>query len=201
MVVMRRVTTLVLAATVLVSTAAIASTTESYFDRSYNFSNIRSFVVQQQEQISTDKLANNSIWGKLIRETLEGNLRTHGIAQQSDGPADIKVTFSVEVTERLETRFVDYGFPGSGGPYGYGMGPYYGGGWGGWYGGGVDVYTIPYLESRLIVDMVDAKTNQLIWRGFNTDELQLDDVNKDLPDAASDVLKRFYKDARIGVQN
>ena len=113
---MRRVTTLVLAATVLVSTAAIASTTESYFDRSYNFSNIRSFVVQQQQQISTDKLANNSIWGKLIRETLEGNLRTHGIAQQSDGPADIKVTFSVELTERYDTRFVDYGFPGAWGP-------------------------------------------------------------------------------------
>ena len=77
----------------------------------------------------------------------------------------------------------------------------YGGGWGGWYGGGFNVYTVPYLESRLIVDMVDAKTNQLIWRGFNTDELQLDDVNKDLPDAAADVVKRFFKDTRIGVRN
>jgi hypothetical protein len=199
MVVMRRVTTLVLAATVLVSTAAIASSTESYFDRSYNFSNIRSFVVQPQQQISTNKLANNSIWGNLIRETLEGNLRTHGITQQREGPADVKITFSIELTERYDTRFVDYGFPGSWGPYG--MGPYYGGGWGGWYGGGFNVYTIPYLESRLIVDMVDTKTNQLIWRGFNTDELQLDDVNKDLPDAAADVLKRFYKDTRRGVEN
>ena len=195
---MRRVTTLVLAATVLVGTAAIASTTESYFDRSYNFSNIRSFAVQQQQQISTDPLANNSIWGKLIRETLEGNLRTHGITQQREGPADIKVTFSVELTERYDTRFVDYGLPYSWGPWG--PGSYWGGGRGGWY-GGYEVYAIPYLESRLIVDMVDTKTNQLIWRGFNTDELQLDDVNKDLPDAAEDVLKRFYKDARIGVQN
>jgi hypothetical protein len=196
---MRCVTTLVFAATVLVGTAAMASTTESYFDKSYNFGNIRSFAIQQQPRISTDQLANNSIWGSLIRETLGGNLRTHGLAQQNEGPADIKVTFSVELTERYDTRFVDYGFPGSWGPWG--LGPYYGGGWGGWRGGGFDVYTIPYLESRLIVDMVDAKTNQLVWRGFNTDELQLDDVQKDLPDAVGDVLKRFYKDARIGTQH
>jgi len=195
---MRRVTTLVLAAIVLASTAAIASSTESYFDRSYNFGNIRSFAVQPQQQISTDPLANNSIWGKLIRETLEGNLRTHGIAQQREGPADIKVSFSVELTERYDTRFVDYGLPYSWGPWG--PGAYWGGGYGGWR-GGYEVYAIPYLESRLIVDMVDTKTNQLVWRGFNTDELQLNDVNKDLPDAVEDVLKRFYKDARIGVQH
>jgi hypothetical protein len=195
---MRRVTTLVLAATVLVGTTAIASSTDSYYDRSYNFGNIRSFAVQPQQRISTDPLANNSIWGNLIRETLEGNLRTHGIAQQSEGPADIKVTFSVELTERYDTRFVDYGLPGSWGPWGYG--PYYGGGWAGWH-GGYDVYTIPYLESKLVVDMVDAKTNQLVWRGFNTDEIQLDDVQKDLPDAVGDVLKRFYKETRIGAQH
>ena len=114
-------------------------------------------------------------------------------------PRTSKLTFSVELTERYDTRFVDYGLPYSWGPWG--AGSYWGGSWGGWPGGGFDVYTVPYLESRLIVDMVDAKTNQLVWRGFNTDELQLDDVEKDLPDAARDVLKRFYKDARIGVKH
>lgn len=196
---MRRVTTLVLAAMVLASTAAIASSTESYFDRSYNFGSIRSFAFQPQERISTDPLANNSIWGNLIRGALGGNLRTHGFEQKSDGVADVKVTFSFELTERYDTRFVDYGLPYSWGPWG--MGSYWGGSWGGWPGGGYDVYTIPYLESRLIVDMVDAKTNQLIWRGFNTDELQLNDVEKDLPDAAFDVLKRFYKDTHLGEQH
>ena len=193
---MRRVTTLVLAAIVLASTAAIASTTESYFDRSYNFGNIRSFELQPQAKFSTDPLANNSIWGNLISGTLGGILRTHGFAQKSEG-ADVKLTFSFEITERYDTRFVDYGFPYSWGPWG--PGSYWGGGWGGW--GGYGVYTVPYLESTLIVDMVDAKTNQLIWRGFNTDELQLNDVEKDLPDAASDVLKRFYKDTRRGVEH
>jgi hypothetical protein len=38
--------------------------------------------------------------------------------------------------------------------------------YGGWYGGQVDVYQ--YNEGTLIVDIVDAKTNQLVWRGTAT---------------------------------
>jgi hypothetical protein len=49
--------------------------------------------------------------------------------------------------------------------------------------------------------MVDGKTNQLAWRGFNIDDIQLNDVDKDLADAANDVLKKFYKDAHIGVKH
>jgi hypothetical protein len=188
---MRRITTVVLAATIAAGTAAIASTTESYYDKSYNLGGIRSFSFEEQERVSTDPLANNSLWGGLIRDALQGNLRAHGFEPVSDGRADVILSFSVQVAERYDIRYYDYGFPSYWGPWSgnwfWGWGPGYG-----------DVMAYPYLESTVIVDMVDARTNRLVWRGFNKDRLDLDDVNEELPDAANDVLRRFYKDMRLG---
>lgn len=56
------------------------------------------------------------------------------------------------------------------GPYGYGgFGGY---GWGG-YGGFGGGYAIPqnYKEGTIIIDLIDRKTNRVVWRGFGVGEL------------------------------
>ena len=50
--------------------------------------------------------------------------------------------------QQSKVRVTDYG-------YGYGVGR--------WGGGGLDVYQ--YQEGTLILDVVDAKTKKLMWRG------------------------------------
>jgi hypothetical protein len=107
------------------------------------------------------------------------------------GQADVVLSFSVELEERYDIRFYDYGFPSYWGPWG--------GNWlWGWGRGYGDLWAYPYLESTLIVDIVDAETNRLVWRGFNKDTLDLDDADEELPDAANDVLRRFYQDVHLG---
>jgi hypothetical protein len=83
---------------------------------------------------------------------------------------------------------------------GYGV-PFYGRGfggfrrWGGWP-DSYDTWAVPYTEETLIVDVIDAKTNQLIWRGYNQDSLNLGKADKDFTSAVNDVLKKFHSDAK-----
>ncbi len=73
------------------------------------------------------------------------------------------------------------------GGYGYrglGYGPYYGA-------SGVG----EYLEARLVLDVVDARTNELIWRGWATDDLDgnphAEAVQQYIEEAVEQILERF----------
>jgi hypothetical protein len=179
-----------IAATSVPVIAADPSTTESYYDKHYDFSHLRTFDFKVQRRISRDPIADNRIWADLIRTAAQTNLQTHGFRHTPGEGADVLVAFYVGLTERYDVHVMDYGFPGYWGPWRYGW--YWG------WPGNVDVWTIPYTDSTLIVDVIDAKSNQLVWRGFNTDMLDLDDVEEDFDDAVGDVLKRFYKDIKLG---
>jgi len=68
-------------------------------------------------------------------------------------------------------------------------------GWWGWP-RGYDVWAVPYTESTVIVDMIDAHTNQLVWRGYDNDTLNTKNPDKTLSKAVDNVLARFYHDVR-----
>ena len=81
----------------------------------------------------------------------------------------LSVLFALAVVFAPSARadgFVSFGY--SGGWGGCGCGGYYpayGYGYGGyWGGGGVDVYQ--YTEGTLILDLIEAKSKQLVWRGM-----------------------------------
>ena len=67
--------------------------------------------------------------------------------------------------------------------------------WWGWP-AGYDVWAVPYTESTIIVDVIDAHTNQLVWRGYDSDTLNTKDPDKALSKAVDSVLARFYHDAK-----
>ena len=61
---------------------------------------------------------------------------------------------------------------------------------------GYDVWAIPYTRSTVIVDVIDARTNQLVWRGYDTDTLNADKPDKTLTKAVDNVLERLYHDMK-----
>lgn len=89
----------------------------------------------------------SGLLGKRIQNAVDGQMVQHGFTKNEDNP-DVLVVYHTGVQDKVQVT-----------DWGYGYGPY-----GGWYGGGgVDVYQ--YQEGTLIVDMVDAATHQLVWRG------------------------------------
>lgn len=61
----------------------------------------------------------------------------------------------------------------------------------------IDVWQIPYTDSTLIVDVIDTKTNQLVWRGYDTNTIDMKNPDKRLGKAVESLMKKFQKDTGV----
>jgi Domain of unknown function (DUF4136) len=115
------------------------------FDHQANFSQYKTCSWQEVK-------ASNSLWGDRIKEAVNAQLGSKGWIQVDSGGNVVIVAIKTTQTERTLQTFYD------------GMG----GGWR-WRGfGGFGESTTTeqgYKEGTLVVDMYDASTKQLIWRG------------------------------------
>ena len=128
---------------------------------------------------------NSPLLGKHIRGAVEGELDRRGYRQVTSGTPDFRITYQVVAQERA-TAVGSYGY---GGYYGYGrshfgghhgfrgyrgrfFSPYGYGYSGAGYGGAGRVRE--YLRGTLVLDITDARTGEVIWRGWASKSLHLD---------------------------
>src|SRR6201984_355123 len=130
---------------------ALAQEVKTDFDPQANFSQYKTYSWQ------TIKPA-NSLWDARIKSAVDAQLAAKGWTQVDSGGDVCIVAIKTSQTERTLQTFYD------------GMG----GGWR-WRGfGGFGESTTTeqdYKEGTLVVDLYDAKTKQLIWRGSAEDTL------------------------------
>jgi Domain of unknown function (DUF4136) len=151
----------------LVPAAALAQDSYDY-RRDVNFAGIRTFAFKATPPMDPVAAKTTTYDSPLVRErtnaAIAAQLESRGLRHVNENP-DVYI-----VTRRnFEMEYSYFGPYGYGwGPYagiGYG-GPYYGGGWGGWNGWNGGVYA--ELEGTLTVDMEDARSGELLWRGIET---------------------------------
>ena len=182
-----RTATFVLALAMMAGSSPAFASAHSDFTKSFPLQTLKTFEFKYQHRISRDPLANNDIWATDIRDAISTDLKAHGLTEAQNGRPDFYVAYYVGLKERYDISGVGYGLP----VFHRGLRR----GWWGWP-DGYDVWAVPYTESTLIVDVVDAHTNQLVWRGYDTDTLNMDKPDKALTKAVDDVLSRFYHDAK-----
>lgn len=175
----------VLGLALVAAAGSAAAATHSDFSRTFPLDALKTFEFKPQRRISRDPLANNSLWAEDVRAAIRGNLEERGLRESLDGRPDFYVAFYVGLKERYDVNAVDYGMP----LFGRGRR----GGWRGWP-GGYDVWSVPYTESTLILDVIDAHTNQLVWRGYDTGTLDAGHPDRTLARAVDNVLSRFRHD-------
>ena len=102
----------------------------------------------------------------LVRErtqaAIAAQLAARGLRLDNDHP-----DMSVTAHRTFKTEYIVYSNgwgPGYGWGYGWGWGPYYTGGWGSRYGN--SWYTDEQINGTLIVDVQNAATGELLWRGL-----------------------------------
>ena len=115
---------------------------------------------------SQNPLYYNQIATQNVENVVDQALTNRGVQRSSSRP-DLLIGYHFFVQEK--TRTVSNGFSGPVyGPY-YGWGRWGYSGWGpGWYGNsfGNNQYTQQQYEAgTVVVDMVDSRTHQLVWRG------------------------------------
>jgi hypothetical protein len=151
------------------------------WDGSYDFTKVNSF--QWNPQVASSLEKSNPFMHSRVVAAIEYELTATGLTEVQAGP-DVFVTYhtATENKVRLESDSYGYGFAGYGGPgwgrYGYGYGV----------GIGAPISTttrvVEYEEGTLVVDIWDAQSKQLVWRG-TASRVFSDDVRK----AESQVVK------------
>ena len=143
------------AALSFVSAAAFAQDVKTDFDKSANFGAIKTFTVK----IGTSW--NNQISEKRITDEIAQTLTEKGWKQVDANPdALVLLHGATEKQKNLNTFY-------SGGYGGYGYR-----GWGGMGGMGTATTTVSeYMVGTLVVDIFDAKTKALLFRGTASDEI------------------------------
>lgn len=117
------------------------------YDPKYDFSKLKTYslIPDPYEEPEVELVL------KRLRPMIDKNLHDLGY-QKSDNP-DFKIALHVRSRETIDV--VNWG-------YSYG--------WRGSYGYGFDAYQ--YEEGSLLVDIVDAKTNEHVWQGLASAELK-----------------------------
>jgi len=169
--------------TLIAGTPAFAST-NSDFSRSFPLQTLKTFEFKEQHRISRDPLADNEIWANNVKDAIRKDLTDHGFVEATSERPDFYVAYYVGLRQRYDVDAIGYGLP-----------VFYHRGWWGWP-HGYDVWAVPYTQSTLIVDVIDAKTNQLVWRGYDTGTLNESKPEKTLDAAVDHVVSRLTHDEK-----
>lgn len=127
------------------------------FDQQLDFSQFKTF------QWVDNKNQTNDLISSRVKSAVVNELTGKGMVQAADNP-DVLVIYHAGTQDKVDIS--DYG-------YSYGGYGRYGGAYGGAYGagsGGISTYN--YTEGTLIIDIIDAASQQLAWRGTGTDVLK-----------------------------
>jgi len=172
----------------LASSPAYAQKPQIQWDKNYDFSKVKTFMWQAPSAPSLQE--ENPFMHKFIEESIETELQNVGFVKTEENP-DVYVTYHGSVNTEVEYRSSSFGFSvGS-----YGMGP-----WGGMSGvsaGPTHTNTreVQTKVGTLVVDIVDAKEKQLIWRGTSSGIL-ISDSQEKTEKAVGNAIKDMAKQGR-----
>ena len=125
------------------------------YDKSQDFSALKTYdwfpepvIIPGDARTAQER---SGLIAKRIKDAVDSELRAKGLKKDSRNP-NFLIVKHLGFDQKINVT--DYGYS-----YG-GYGLYYGRAWGG---RNIDVYE--YTEGTLILDFIDTKTKQLIWRG------------------------------------
>jgi hypothetical protein len=132
------------------------------YEPSVNFSNLKNYRWQSIEQEKTgDIRIDNPLLDKRIREAVDRSLGEKGYESDNETSYDFYVAYKMTIQKRIETDNLSTGI-------GFGFGTYgRHGGIGVSTGGRVNEYD----EALIVIDIINAKDNDLLWRGKSTSRM------------------------------
>jgi hypothetical protein len=176
-------------------TAAFGMSVKSDYQKTYDFSRLRTFAFKT-DRASNDPLNTNTIEAQRIQSALAAQLEANGFTQSQQDP-DFIVAFYATTQEKTSVQSIGPGI----GRFGYGRGFGWGygiPGAGRWrWGFGPDIWTTNYTQGCVMADIIDPKTNELVWRGVVKDTVNgIGQSEKQSNQAAKDLVKNFLKDSK-----
>jgi hypothetical protein len=164
-----------LAATTALSMAACAATrVNASLERGMDFTRYSSYTWAADDRFSTGdpRLDNNEFFEKRLRETADRILATRGFEKVSAATAGLVVHYHASVSQRIDVNALDR-------QYGYCE----------------ECHSSLYDAGTITLDLVDAHTNKLVWRGWSDGTLDGIDsqslIESRVDDAVAKILQKL----------
>jgi hypothetical protein len=142
---------------------ATTMTVSSHVERGLDLSPYRTFDWGPADALPTGdpRLDQNPLFKDQVQGAVEKQLAARGIELSTSGTPDLRIHYHANITQRIDVNRADRA-------YGYCSG------------GDCPADTIEYEAGTLILDIIDTRSNRLIWRGWaqNSVEDLLDDPDK-----------------------
>ncbi len=186
------------------------------YDQNASFEHLRQYSWSDHvNDNEVDQALSGPLVSDQIRKEIEIELANLGYEKVDPEQADFLIDYQLSTEEKTEviTYVSSYGYGGYGhgyghgygrsyghgygGGYGHGYGGGYGHGYGGGYGHGYAAAPIvrEYLEVTLTLDIIEAQTGDVIWRGWAIKSLDQDPkpkkVRKLIRRSVHKILKKF----------
>ena len=129
------------------------------YDREANFSTYNTYAFYKP---GIDKAKISDLDKKRILRAIDTELMAKGM-NKSESP-DLLVSIFTKERERVDVYNNNFGF-------GWGWNPW-------WFGNGYNTSVSTRTEGTLYIDLIDAKTNELVWQGMGTSNLVTRDIDK-----------------------
>ena len=162
-----------LAFCILLSASAFAQKVNVDWDRGQDFSKFKTYAWQQSPHPA------RGLWDQRIIDGVNQQLQAKGLQLVQSDP-DLWVVYTSHIQDQKQVV-------GTG--YNYGPGWY----WGPWWGGGPTTTTYTTFitrEGTLVVELANAKTHELEWRGSVTNTIH-DKTDKNIKELNKSIAKLF----------
>jgi hypothetical protein len=166
-----------LLAVALAAVGCASLTIDSYVERGFDRQPYHTFNWGPPDAISTGdpRLDNNEFFDEHVRKQVERELASRGFEKTAAEPPDVLVHYHASVTQQVDIRNLDgeYDHCDEG-----------------------DCKPYVYDAGTLFIDLVDRRTNRLVWRGWAAGSIEglIDDqewLQKRIDEAVARILERL----------
>jgi hypothetical protein len=130
-------------------------TVSSHVDRGINFARYRTYDWGPADALPTGdpRLDKNPFFKDHVEGAVEKQLAARGLEMSTSGTPDLLIHYHASINQRIDVNRVDR-------RYGY------------CYGVDCPSNVIEYEAGTLVLDIVDSRTNRVIWRGWAQDTVE-----------------------------
>jgi hypothetical protein len=130
-------------------------TVSSHVDRGINFARYRTYDWGPADALPTGdpRLDKNPFFKDHVEGAVEKQLAARGLEMSTSGTPDLLIHYHASINQRIDVNRVDR-------RYGY------------CYGVDCPSDVIEYEAGTLVLDIVDSRTNRVIWRGWAQDTVE-----------------------------
>ncbi|AQG80823.1 DUF4136 domain-containing protein [Spirosoma montaniterrae] len=169
----------------ILASCAPSITVKYDYDPKVNVRQFSTYRIEADRQRNADPIVGSNLNQRRISDALDQSLKARGYKPVTQGEADLVVRFFTDARDRQQIQSNNTMSP-------------WGWGWGGW-GMPNQVYSRNYEENRVVINVIDARTNDIVWQGWATGQLNNRNKERDRDQAfretVTSIMKNFPESA------